>query len=192
MTLSYKKPLSYYLGLLTSQYQTSSRFLAWAAAAWQIWDDISTCAASINQAYDLDSASGTQLDTLGAIIGASRTLPFQPTGSVSPVLTDSVYKILLQATLARFRWDGKTQSLYPIWNKIFPGGIIYINDNQNMTCTVIIAGIFSSIEKDLIVNGLIVPRPEGVLYTYSFATLPLFGADLDNAFIAGADVGHAA
>jgi hypothetical protein len=75
---------------------------------------------------------------------------------------------------------------------LFPSGSIIFIDNQNMTATVILEGTFSSIETDLITNGLIVPRPEGVLYTYVIgATFPLFGADLNNSFIAGADLGHA-
>jgi len=38
---------------------------------------------------------------------------------------------------------------------------------------------------------MIVPRPEGVLYTYMFGDFPKFGADLNNGFVAGADLGHA-
>jgi hypothetical protein len=60
-----------------------------------------------------------------------------------------------------------------------------------MTATVIVSGSFTSIILDLITNGYIVPRPEGVLYNYVISTLPIFGADLNNAYVAGADLGHA-
>ena len=59
-----------------------------------------------------------------------------------------------------------------------------------MTCTIVLTGIFTSIVQDLIVNGYIVPRPEGVLYDYIFGELPIFGYDENNAFIAGYDTGH--
>jgi hypothetical protein len=58
-----------------------------------------------------------------------------------------------------------------------------------MTATIFLSGSFTSIIQDLIVNGFIVPRPEGVLYEYTFAELPAFGWDLDNSFVAGFDVG---
>jgi hypothetical protein len=89
-------------------------------------------------------------------------------------------------------WNGKIQLLYPLWQLLFPGGSIIFIDNQNMSATIILAGTFTSIQSDLIVNGLIVPRSETVQYSYIIgADFPLFGADLDNSYIAGADLGHA-
>jgi hypothetical protein len=38
-------------------------------------------------------------------------------------------------------------------------------------------------------NGMIVPRPEGVQYSYSLATRPVFGFDRNDSFIAGFDSG---
>ena len=58
-----------------------------------------------------------------------------------------------------------------------------------MTAIVAVTGTFSSTIKDLINNGLIVPRPEGVQYTYQFGDGPFFGFDYDNAFISGFDTG---
>jgi hypothetical protein len=151
-----------------------------------------TCTASITAAYDIDTAVGVQLDVLGQIIGANRTVPFQPSDSVSPILNDTTYRLLLYAKRANNTWNGKIQSLYPLWQTLFPGGSIVFIDNQNMTSTIILAGTFSSIESDLIQNGLIIPRPEGVMYNFIVApTFPIFGADLSNSYIAGADLGHA-
>jgi hypothetical protein len=59
-----------------------------------------------------------------------------------------------------------------------------------MSVSFFLAGGFTSLIKDLISNGFIIPRPEGVLYDYTFATQPIFGFDLNTAFIAGFDTGH--
>jgi hypothetical protein len=126
---------------------------------------------------------------LGAIAGAGRTVGFQPSDSVSPVLDDATYRIYIKAKIAQNQWDGTITSLYAIWKYLFPVGSIIIADNQNMTATIFLSGSFTSIIQDLITNGYIVPRPEGVLYTYDFAELPAFGFDLDNSFVAGFDVG---
>jgi hypothetical protein len=183
-------PPSYYSGLLTSEYRGSAKFNQWLQSVLMIAADISTCLQSISSAFDLDLAVGAQLDILGLIIGASRTVAFQPTGGVSPVLDDDTYRILLKATVANNQWDGRIGSLYPIWKTLFPSGTIAIIDNQNMTAVVVLTGAFSSILQDLISNGLIVPRPQAVAYTYVFGNLPLLGFDRDDAYVAGFDAGH--
>jgi hypothetical protein len=183
--------LGYYLDLLTSEYQNSPNLLTWLQANLQKYEDIAQCILSFQYNFDIATAVGVQLDMIGANQGVSRTLPFQPSGGISSVLDDTTYRLLIMATQAANTWDGLIDSLYTIWANLFPGGKLIIVDNQNMTAIVSLSGTFTAIIQQLIVNGLIVPRPEGVLYTYTFATLPIFGADLNNAFIAGADLGHA-
>jgi hypothetical protein len=180
----------YYLGRLTSEYNQAEIFKSWMLSVLNIASDISNCLQFISSSFDLDYASGVQLDTLGVIVGASRTVPFQPSNSVSPILDDTTYRLLIKATIANNQWNGTIGELYPIWQTLFPGGSIIIIDNQNMTADITVTGNFSSIIKDLISNGMIVPRPQAVEYTYIFGQLPFFGFDRNDAFIAGWDIGH--
>lgn len=184
-------PLEYYLGLLISEYQNSPKLTAFLKALLQKYDEISQCQVQMDMAFDIDNAVGPQLDMLGAILGTPRLVGFQPSGGVSPLLTDSTYRVYLKAQAAKDEWDGTIDGLQGIWGTLFPGGQIVIDDNQNMTATIFIRGTFTSIEQDLISNGYIVPRPEGVLYTYVFNG-PTFGCDLENSFISGVDVGTCA
>ena len=183
-------PVSYYTGLLTSEYQSSPKLLAWLSAPLGILDDVGTCLKSFDANFNLDTATGAQLDILGVLIGANRLVPFQPSGGVPPLLDDAPYRIYLKARIAQNQWSGTIDSLQGIWQTLFPGGRIVIVDGQNMTVTIILAGAFTSILQDLITNGLIVPRPQAVLYNYTFTTLPAFGFDSDNSLIAGFDHGH--
>lgn len=183
-------PLGYYISLVTSEYRNSPKFLAFLTVLLKKFDDISQCLVAMDMAWDLDNAVGVQLDAVGSIVGANRTVGFQPTGGVSPVLNDATYRVYIKARAAQNQWDGKIDSLQPIWATLFPTGSIVIGDNQNMTATIFIDGTFTSIEKDLILNGYIVPRPQGVLYTYIFDTFPIFGCDLSNTWVAGVDLGH--
>jgi hypothetical protein len=65
-----------------------------------------------------------------------------------------------------------------------------VNDEaENMTVGILIAGAFSQIIQDLTVNGLILPRPQGVKYNIIFVTLPIFGFDREDVYIAGFDIG---
>jgi Protein of unknown function (DUF2612) len=110
---------------------------------------------------------------------------------LSPILDDSDYLTLLQAKILQNNWDGQAGSLWQPWQVMFPGGRIYITDNQNMTCTIFLVGSFSPLQQQMIQNGLIVPRPEAVQYTYEFAMLPIFGFDNSNpTFISGFDQGN--
>ena len=181
---------NYYLNLFTSEYQNSTNLLSWAAVLLRPFIDAAIAVGTLAAAFDVDRAGGVQLDTIGLILGASRTVGFQPSGGVSPVLDDSTYRIYLKAKIVQNQWDGQIGSLYAAWQGLFPGGTITIIDNQNMTATIILSGTFNSITQDLITNGYIVPRPEAVLYNYTFADLPILGFDQDNTFVAGFDVGH--
>lgn len=183
-------PLGYYLNLLTSEYRTSPNLNSWMYQVLVKIQDISYCMVSYSVAFDLATARGVQLDTLGVIVGQGRTVNFQPSNGVSPVLDDSTYRILLQAKIFNNQWDGLIGSLQGFWQKLFPGGSIAIQDNMNMTANVIVYGSFTSIIVDLINNGYLVPRPQAVQYTYVEGTFPLFGVDLETSFISGVDVGH--
>jgi hypothetical protein len=178
-------PIGYYQQLLTSQYVNSQKLNALLYVLLKKFDDVSQCLVQMDTALDLDSADGVQLDMLGATVAARRTVGFQPSAGVSPVLDDATYRIYIKAKIAQNQWDGTLPSLYPIWQTLFPGGTINIIDNQDMTADIVLRGTFTSIIQDLITNGYIVPRPEGVLYTYQLGDLPYFGFGSSPGFIAG-------
>ena len=184
------RPISYYLGLITHQYQNSPKFLKWLSAPLSIIHDIQTCQDSMYFMFDLDYAVGVQQDILGQIIGVARTVPFQPSNSVSPVLDDGAYRLLQKAKVALNQWDGHMSSVQGIWSGLFPGGRITVTDNLDMTMTAYVTGAFSSIIKDLISNGFIVPRPMGVEINFVFGTAPFFGFDSNDSWVAGCDAGH--
>jgi hypothetical protein len=172
--------LPYYLGLLTSQYQTpaSPNLRAFLALLLQPFLDVANCAQTVNQAFNINGTPppvGNQLNYLGELVGASRLLPFTPTGGYSQTLGDADYLTLIQAKIMANQWNGQADSLWFPWQTIFPGSHIYIVDNQNMTCTVTLIGAFTSLQEQMIQNGLIVPQPEAVGYTFVFGTPPFFG-----------------
>ena len=183
-------PISYYTSLITSQYQSSPNFLAFVTMLLKKFDDVTNCLLDFTEAFDLNTAVGVQLDSLGQILGISRTLPFQPTGGLNPLLGDSDYRTLLLAKVYLNLWNGEADALQPLWQNIFPGGRIVIDDAQNMSATIVLSGTFTALAQQMITNGMIIPRPAGVLYNYTFAELPIFGFDLNNGFVAGFDVGH--
>jgi len=108
----------------------------------------------------------------------------------SAVLDDAHYQLLLQATVLfnnfKGQYMGAYGTLWQAWKVLFPGGAIYITDNQNMTATLFVVGQFDALTQQMITNGLIVPRCQAVKFIYEFGTLPIFGfGNLNPSFIQG-------
>ena len=222
LTDKYRPVAQDYLDLITSQYQTSPKFLAWVRTYLEMVKDVTRLATSlpfyfsfnkvvdesveqipgtnVNQllttagsGYDfvaLDACVGDQLDIVGEILGLSRKLNFNPTGGVSDILTDDMYRELLKHKVLMNHWDGRLDSVKALWSTLYPDGEIAFIDNMDMTLTVFPLGSFSTLTIDLLVNGYLLPRPQGVLYDYQFGELPYFGFDHDDAYISGFDTGH--
>ena len=183
-------PIQYYLNLVTSEYRIATKMLTWLQVNLQLYEDMLNCLVEMVAALDIDQAQGECLDQLGLIIGANRTVGFQPSNSVSPTLDDTTYRLLLKATIAKNHWHGTLPELLVIWRNLFPGGTIVFNDLQTMAVDIEVAGAFTSIIQDLILQGYIIPRPEGVLYTITLAELPMLGFDRRDEWVAGLDEGH--
>jgi hypothetical protein len=167
-----KLPISYYLGLITSQYQNSPKFLALVESLITKANDASLVLDNLMWYFDLDQASGIQLDAIGEIVQQNRRVNFQPVGVFSPLLDDSTYRTLIKAKIVQNIWDGKINSLFALWRTIFPADGSYaiaVTDNQDMTATITMTGTYPVVIRELIEAGFIVPKPQGVSYFYSFA-----------------------
>lgn len=172
-----------YRKLLTSEYKTRPRLTSWLL--WLISEGLTYngVLTEILEAFDLDRAVGVQLDTLGKIAGVGRLLNFYPSGGESPLMDDDTYRLVIKARLIQNLWKGTLDELYSAWGVLFPDISLQIQDLQDMTYNVVIVGAFTSLMRELIVNGYIVPKPEGVrinIMTITDTTgLPLFAYDLD-------------
>lgn len=121
--------------------------------------------------------------------------PFDPTtGLVS--LPDDQYRILLYATIAANNWDGTVPGAYDAWNTVFAplGYSILIQDNQDMTMDVVLVGPTpDAVTLALFTGGYLNLRPAAVginnYYLPTIPEVPVFGFDVENAAIAGFDVG---
>jgi len=195
----YRPVVDDYIKLFTSQYQNSTKLLAWARSFMDIVDDIKDLAQNLSFYFSLfrvidkdaisyvpnalttkagsytftsfDACVGNQLDILGVILGVPRQVTFDPTDGSSPILDDDTYRILLKNQVLKNHWDGRAESLQTTWKELFPGGKIIVQDNQNMTIDVTITGTFTQIIIDLIENDYIVPRPQGVWMNYYVGTI---------------------
>lgn len=155
-----------YLNQVTSQYQSSPKFMAWIKHHIDTLDGAKEILKNFNFYYDIDEAVGKQLDVLGETVGRKRQLNFQPLNGSSPILDDETYRLVIKAKIAMNMWDGLLESMYDIWDNIFTDIKLEIEDNQNMTINAYIVGFVNQIRQYLVQEGMIVPKPEGVKINY--------------------------
>ena len=127
--------------------------------------DMMTMLEKFETTFSLDAAVGPQLDMLGSIVGVSRVLPFAPV-SASRTLGDEDYRLLIRAAVAQNMWDGTNESASDIFNVVFPAFGITLEDQQDMSINVVIRGMFTEIQAEMINAGLMIPHPAGVTMTY--------------------------
>jgi len=178
-----------YLSLITSEHSDKPKFIATVTATIQPLVDAFAALTAVPPLFDIDTASGAQLDVVGQWVGRSRYLsqpltgvyfsfetagvgfdqgtwlgPNDPTtGMVA--LPDEPYRTLLKAVIAANDWDGTIPQAYEVWSTVFDGtGIsILIQDGNDMTMLfALFGGIPDAVTLALLTGGYIVLRPAGV------------------------------
>lgn len=211
--------LSDYTGLITSEHNQRPKFMAVVGALAQPMVELMSLLGGMPDKFDLDLAVGVQLDDVGRWVGISRRVatpltgvyfsfdtvgvgfdqgswkgPFDPDTGLT-LLDDDTYRLVLRAKIGANHWDGTLESSAAILNSIFSGGtFVFIQDNQDMSMTIGVAGeVPSAVFLALLEGGYIPLKPEGVRVNYVIVTSvdgePVFGFDVENQFIAGLDVG---
>lgn len=225
----------YYRRLITSEYRYSPKFTAMVEKLVQYGQDADVVADDIINAFNVDTATTSQLDIIGAIVGVSRELDFEPSaiaigdiicptpeelasGEEYPIintpppsnlsgvdylsgfppeemldgnlLDDDAFRLMIKARIIQNTWKGTLPELYELWNSLFPNSkVMQIQDLQDMSYNIAMQGDYTQLERELILHGYIIPKPEGVrinLLTFVDTDgLPLFSYDYNNMTYSG-------
>jgi len=208
-----------YTDLVTSEHNQQPDFIAVVEALVQPMVDLQNLLSRMPAKFDLDTAVDAQLDDVGLWVGISRNVavplagvyfsfdtagvgfdqgnwkgPFDPDTGLTR-LDDDTYRLVIRAKIGANHWDGTLGSSKDILDSIFGGGtFVFIQDNQDMTMTIGIAGVIpSAVFLALLSNGIIPLKPEGVGVNFTIVTsidgAAIFGFDVDNDLISGFDSG---
>lgn len=182
-----------YLNRITSEHNQRPNFVALLSIFAQGQVDNQTILDSLIENFDLPTAVGQALDYIGTWVGLSRN-----------GLSDTVYRILLQAQIALNHWNGNVPGMYTIWGTAFEGNVsALVQDNQDMSMFVVFVHFFDALAISdptswaiivtLLLGGNFALRPAGVLllgyYVPSVPGIPVFGFDAENSSVSGFDVG---
>lgn len=186
-----------YLALVTSEHADKPNYIAMLSVFLQAMADIIANTQTIPALYDLDTAVGSQLDTIGLWVGQSRqiTVPlagvyfafdtpgvgfdsgawFGPTDTTIGLtsLSDEDYRWLLHVVIAANHWNGTIPGAYSVWVPAFEatGYQLVISDHQDMSMSI---GLIppslpvNAVILGLLTHGYIKLRPMGVGITEYF------------------------
>jgi len=207
-----------YTGKITSEHADKPKYMAMVELVSQCFLDTNRVASGLPDDFDLDLANDVQLDDVGLWVGISRSVPtpltnvyfaldaaglgfdqgtwkgpFDPDNGVT-ILDNEAYRLLIRAKIGANHWDGTLETSKTVLDLVFNGDThAFIEDNQDMTITIGIAGKPpSAVELALLTGGYIQVKPQSVLVRYVISPTvdgPLFGFDATNQYIAGFDQG---
>lgn len=203
-----------YLALIPSANAGQPKFMATIKALVDPLARIQAFAATLPQAFDVDTAIGVQLDAVGLWVGESRYIgtplqgvyfsfgieglgwgqgvwkgPHDPDSGLT-TLDDGSYRLLIRCKIAANQWDGTIPQAKQILDTLFAGtgSLVWIQDNQDMSMVIGVSGeIPDTVAQQLILGGYLPLKPEGVRVTYMVTTArgPIFGFGIDNQYIGG-------
>lgn len=180
-----------YVKRITSWHNDKPLFCNTIALITQPLIDNQTTASGLPADFDLDTAVGVQLDTVGLWVGIGRLVNSAESGVIS--MDDNTYRMVLRAKIQANHWDGTMEALPAIYAALSPslGATIFAVDNFDMTMDVFVSGAqLSPLMRTIISMGLLDIKPEGVRvrnHIISSETGLLFGFDISNDFIDGFD-----
>ncbi|MBR2799800.1 MAG: DUF2612 domain-containing protein [Oscillospiraceae bacterium] len=153
--------------LVPSHSRGMPKFMAFLRLILRPLEDTAALIASFENAFDVTQAVGPQLDMLGALVGASRELPFAP-ASASRILSDEDYRMLIRAAIARNVWNGTNKQAMDVFSGIFSDFGIVLQDHQDCSINLVISTIrqVSELRLEMLNAGLLIPVPAGVALTY--------------------------
>lgn len=178
-----------YTALITSEHADKPKFMAMVGAVSGLFAGNQNFLEAMPRAFDLDTAVGMQLDTLGLWIGISRRIAvpvanvyfswdtsgvgwdqgvwkgiIDPSATIS-VLDDDTYRLVLRAKIGANNWNGSVITATPILNQVFGGSATHVQlyDMGDMAYNAYILGPEpSALSMALIAGGYIPVKPAGV------------------------------
>ena len=160
--------IAYYTNLLIMQYHGLPKAQATIAAltAPVIMDQLPQ---QVNDAFNINTAVGVQLDIIGKYEGVTRQANTQ-SGPV--ILNDSDFAKLIQIAIVENNSHGSLSEIQNLLYQFFNGGIT-VTDNQNMRLEYTIQqSAVSSTLAEVFINDGLLPHPMGVGVGIAYITFP--------------------
>lgn len=174
-----------------AQYGDKPKAVKWLDIVPDMGEQISAVYEDVRNSYDIDANEGEQLNVIGRIVGIDRSFEsqvfydvdtyfgadndasqfggidsqFETTGkSISNDVSDSIYRVLLKAKIAKNNSDATLDGIVHALSYITSSSPIQVIDNEDMTFSVSFGSELTDIERFVFDTFDIMPRPQGVRF----------------------------
>lgn len=187
----YVEDSSVSLNRIYAQYRNKPKAVAWYEIAIEMGAQIDTAAEAVRNSYNIDTATGDALDTIGRIVVAPRsyigTLPMNPgqfalldgsefgdeeavfsalTIDQDAQLSDELYRLVIKAKIVKNNSQATIDDILASMNFLLPNAIaLRIVDNEDMSFSIEFYGGITPLERFALLNDLLVPKPQGVRFS---------------------------
>lgn len=178
---------------LYSQYRDKTKAEAVAQIPADFREQINDAVKAVRDMWDIDNNSGAQLDIIGDIVAQDKDYIVQKTLTVyqcnsdgdnqcgdesiqcsapsilaDSELTDDYYRLLIKSKIAINNSDATIDDILDAINAInliAPDiDVLRLTDGEDMTFSIEFYGLADPVVRDLLINGAIIPTPQGVLF----------------------------
>lgn len=175
-----------------AQYRTKPKAVAWYQITRSLAAQLDNAAAAVRVMYEIDTATGNQLDILGRIVVVPRnyitpvamTPPQFASSANSPgefgdssamfselsidsdtQLSDDLYRLVIKSKIIKNNSDATIESILYGMNFLLPNAeVLKITDGEDMSFTVEFYGTITEVERYALLNSTLVPKPQGVRF----------------------------
>ena len=170
-----------------SQYADKTKAVKWLNIIPDMADELFDVIEDVRNSYDIDKASGEQLDVIGRIVVIDRSfesqvfydvdtefgpsqfggedMQFETVGTtLSKDVSDSIYRVLLKAKIAKNNSDSTLDGIAHALSYITSASQIQVIDNEDMTFSVSFGSSLTDIERFVFDTFDVMPRPQGVKF----------------------------
>jgi len=183
-----------YAARITSAHRDKPRFLATVSASVQPIVDAFNVASALSSLFDVDSATGVQLDAIGLWVGVSRYVAlsvneyfsfdtagvgwdqgvwWQVGDATAQVTTldDANYRLLIRAKIGANNWDGTLPTAKAILAALVAsdGATVSVVEGD-MSVTWSFSSGVSAVTQAILTGGYLPLKPVGVSVSYIFAS----------------------
>lgn len=173
-----------------AQYRDKPKAVAWYAIARKLGGSIEAAAEAVRKSYDIDTAEGEQLNTIGRIVVAPRSfvgvMPMNPglfdltdgdefgsddamfsalTIDQDGQLSDELYRLVIKAKIVKNNGDATIENILDGMNFLLPQAeVLRITDGEDMSFSIEFYGQITSLERFALLNAGLVPKPQAVRF----------------------------
>ncbi|EPI4879944.1 DUF2612 domain-containing protein [Salmonella enterica subsp. enterica serovar Newport] len=187
---------NYFEGLIPAYQLEQPRYSLTLEAVSKAFSGVQDSLKTIAGGFDLDKATGKQLDIIGLWIGRGRKIRtpivdyfftfddpklgfdygnwknHYDSAYGFTALDDKLYRTILRAKIGANNWNGTAEDFPGVLASIYPDGNIFISyaDNNDDSITITVRGkVIPPIVREIIRQGYFDIKPQGIKVNYSIA-----------------------